>query len=146
MSVEKSKAEIEGVLRKYGATSFLSGYDEHKAFVLFQAHGRMVRFTVKIPQPSDAVFARDGRGSTRNQAARERAATAEEMRLWRCLLIAIKAKLEVVECGIESFEEAFLAQIVLPDGTTTGQWIAPQLDEAYRTAAMPSLMALGPGQ
>jgi hypothetical protein len=54
--------------------------------------------------------------------------------------MAIKAKLEVVESGIVSFEDEFAVHMVLPDGSTVGQWLAPQIDEAYRTGRMPELL------
>jgi hypothetical protein len=145
VTVERSKAEIEGTVRRYGATSFISGYDEHSAFVLFKANGRMVRFHVPIPAAADPMFARDGRKNTRTPEQRQRAAAGEEMRLWRCLLLAIKSKLEVVESGISSFEQEFLAHIVLPDSTTVADWIGPQLEDAYASGTMPAaLPALGP--
>ena len=38
-----------------------------------------------------------------------------------------------MEYGIATLESEFLANIVLPDGGTVGQWPAPQVDEAYAT-------------
>ena len=38
----------------------------------------------------------------------------ERRRLWRALLLNIKAKLEAVESGISVFDEEFMAHIVLP--------------------------------
>lgn len=146
VTVERSKAEIEGTVRRYGATSFVSGYDEHSAFVLFRANDRMVRFHVPIPAPADEQFRYDGRKNTRSPEQRQKAAAAEEMRLWRCLLLAIKSKLEVVESGISTFEQEFLAHIILPDNTTVGDWIAPQIEQAYDTGTMPAMLpALGAG-
>jgi response regulator RpfG family c-di-GMP phosphodiesterase len=45
---------------------------------------------------------------------------AETRRRWRCLAMVIKAKLEVVASGISSFEEEFLAHVMLYDGRTVG--------------------------
>lgn len=143
--VEKSKMEIESTVRRYGAESFVSGYDRAKAMVQFQADGRLVRFVIEVPAPAHQQFAHDGRGNNRPPEARIRAAAAEEKRLWRALLLAIKAKLEVVESGIATFEEEFLAHIVLPDGRQVGEWLAPQVKLAYDTGEMPSLLALGTG-
>jgi hypothetical protein len=70
VTVERSKAEIEGTVRRYGATSFVSGYDEHSAFVLFRANERMVRFHVPIPVPADPMFAREGRKNARSPEQR----------------------------------------------------------------------------
>ena len=52
----------------------------------------------------------------------------------------IKAKLEAVESGISVFEEEFLAHLVMPDGKTVGQSILPQVEAAYQTGKMPSLL------
>ena len=53
------------------------------------------------------------------------------------LLLVIKAKLEAVTAGISTIETEFLANIVLPDNTTAGEWMLPQIDRAYRTGEMP---------
>ena len=146
VTVERSKAEIEATVRRYGATSFVSGYDESQAFVLFRAHDRMVRFHVPIPAPADEQFRYDGRKNVRSPEQRQKAAAAEEMRLWRCLLLAIKSKLEVVESGISSFEKEFLAHIMLPDNSTVGDWVEPQLAAVYELGQMPPMLpALGAG-
>ena len=42
--------------------------------------------------------------------------------------------------GISTIESEFLANIVLPDNTTAGEWMIPQIDQAYRTGQMPSLL------
>lgn len=143
---EKSRAEIEGVVRRYGADSFVSGFDGTQAMVMFRAHNRYVRFVLAMPHPDDAEFKLDARKNLRTPEQRKKAAEAEERRRWRALLLAIKAKLEVVESGIATFDEEFLAHVVLPDGGTVGQWIAPQIDEAYERGVMPAMLpALGPG-
>ena len=59
---------------------------------------------------------------------------------WRALLLVIKAKLEAVTAGISTIETEFLANIVLPDNTTAGEWMIPQIDQAYRTGQMPPML------
>ena len=54
----------------------------------------------------------------------------------------IKAKLEAVESGISTVEREFFYDVVLPDGKTIGEWMAPQLEEAYRTGSMPPMLPL----
>ena len=56
------------------------------------------------------------------------------------LLLIIRAKLEAVESGITTLESEFLANLVLPDGGTVGDWLAPQIDEAYATGKMPPML------
>ena len=55
------------------------------------------------------------------------------------------AKLEAVESGITTIEDEFLAHTLLPDGTTAGDWMRPQIAAAYDTGAMPPMLALGKG-
>ncbi len=45
-----------------------------------------------------------------------------------------------VTAGISTNETEFLANIVLPDNTTAGEWMIPQIDQAYRTGEMPPLL------
>jgi hypothetical protein len=113
---ERSRAEIEQVLRKYGAEAFSYGYDGERAAIAFRAHGRMLRFEVVVP-PLSEFRLRPGSGyRTRTATEQRNARDKSERQRWRALLLVIKAKLEAVATGITSFEEEFLAHILLPDG------------------------------
>lgn len=143
VSPEKTKAEIETTLRRYGASSFISGWDDDRAFVMFKAKDRLIRFTITMPKQGDREFTHTEKGKVRSQTQREVEYEQAVRTYWRRLLLCIKAKLESVQTGIETFEEAFLAQIVLPDNTTVGQWAATAIPEAYSTREMPrSILAL----
>ena len=61
-------------------------------------------------------------------------------RLWRSMLLVIKAKLEAVNSGIVTIEQEFLAHIVLPDGSVVGDWAADQLKQVYGGGQMPALL------
>lgn len=143
---EKSQAEIGALVRRFGASNYLSGWDGDRFVVRFTAHERQVRFLVTLPPADAEQFTVDGRGYLRTDAAAAKAHEAEGARLWRALALAIKAKLEVVSSGIASFEEEFAAHVVLPDGSTVGEWLQPQLERVYATAQMPPLLALGSGR
>lgn len=138
--VEKTRMEIERVLRKYGADQFVSGYEPHRAAIMFVLRKRHVRFDIAIPDSSDKQFHYTGRGVWRTQAQRENAAQAEERRLWRVLLLTLKAKLEAVDAGLMPFDQEFLAHIVLPSGQTTFEWLGPQIENAYSGGEMPALL------
>ncbi len=147
VSPERSKLEIEQILSKYGASSFASGWQGNTAAIIFEAHGRRVKFVLPFPTLEDREVTHrkhDGwQGPTADQKNQRLA--QEVRRRWRCLVLAIKAKLEVVESGIATFEEEFLAHIVLPNGEPVGSWMGPQIQKAYETAQMPSLLMLGSG-
>lgn len=144
--VERSRAEIERILTNYGATSFVSGWDQRGAQIGFQAAGRMVRFNLPLPDRKDKKITHvNKRGwlEERTDAQKEIQYQQELRRRWRALALVIKAKLEAVETGITTFESEFLAHIILPDGTTVGQWAGPQLEQVYATGVMPkSILAL----
>lgn len=53
----------------------------------------------------------------------------EQRRIWRCLELTIKSKLTAAEAGIETFQQAFLANIVIAGGQTVGDVVIPQLDK-----------------
>ena len=135
--------EIEQTLARYGATSFASGWQGSKAVVVFEAHKRRVKFI--LPLPDKAEFKKDPRATWRvvPESVAQEKWEQEVRRLWRSMLLAIKAKLEVVNSGIATFEEEFLSHVVLPDGRTFGEWAKPQLDNAYERGHMPPLLTSG---
>lgn len=137
---EKSQAEISSLLRKYGADGFGYGWEAGRAVIQFRAHDRHVRFMLTLPT-DPRQFARVG-NRTRTPAQQKSALEAEVRRLWRCLLLAIKAKLEVVESGIATFEEEFLSHIVLPSGETVGQHVQPAIAHAYNTGSVRPLLQI----
>jgi hypothetical protein len=121
VSVEATRAEIERVLRRYGADAFGYSMDGSRAMIAFRIGVRHVRFLLDLP---DA-----------DQPRRQR---------WRALLLVMKAKLEAVSAGITTIEDEFLAHTLLSDGRTVGEAIGPQITEHYRVGGPPSLMLEGP--
>lgn len=48
-----------------------------------------------------------------------------------------------MESGIAALESELPASIVQPDAGTVGQWLVPQVDEAYSTGRMPPMLKTG---
>lgn len=143
---ETSQQEIARSLRRYGADQFMYGEQEGQAVVAFRSHGRNVRFLLPIPT-SLQPYRLNARGQLRTQLQQENARDAETRRRWRALALAIKAKLEVVESGIATFEEEFAVHTVMPDGRTLGEHVLPMLDNAIASGQMPTaILALPPGR
>lgn len=142
VSPEKTRAEIERVVARYGATKFVSGWEEDGAAVLFEMQGRRIRFTLRMPDKADERFTRTIKKRRRSEADQRRAYEQYTRSTWRALFLVIKAKLEAVESGIGVFESEFLAHIVMPgSGQTFGEWAIPQIAEAYdRGKALPPLL------
>jgi hypothetical protein len=142
VSVERSKAEIEQTVYRFGADGYVSGWQQNKAMIEFFARGRRVRFILELPiEAKDFAKAAGGRSRTAIQA--RSAMEQEQRRRWRSLALVVKAKLEAVESGIVEFEREFLAQIVLPGGQTVGDNITPMIADAYdRGRVNGSLLAI----
>lgn len=140
VSIQKTRMEIELLITKAGATSFVAGTSstQRLAQIMFEMHGRRLIFRVTTADP--AAFRFKGNHQRRNDSQCREAAEQEDRRLWRCLLLSIKAKLEGVSSGIESFDEAFLAHIVMPDGSTVGENTLPRIAEVYKTGTMLPLL------
>lgn len=140
VSVSKSRVEIEEVLLKYKATSIGVMLDPGLARVAFKIGQWAVLF--KMPLPSDEEAKKNAKrvpswqapSDTQKQAWLEQ----EGRRRWRCLLLTIKAKLVSVENQVESFEEAFLAHLVLPG--TAGETVADQVLPSMREGRSPFML------
>ena len=123
ISVPKSIADITALVKKAGAAR-IAQVEEPEGFrIQFFLADRMLRFSLVWPDKAT------------EQRRKQRA---------RALLLVIKAKLESVESGIETFEEAFLANVVTPDGRTIGEIAVPQIESAYQGGAPVILQLEGP--
>lgn len=135
-----SRAEIERTLMRYGATAFMYGINERESVVAFELAGRRVQFRLPLPDPKSDEFRYTATGRTRTAQSGAEAYEQAVRQRWRALLLCVKAKLESVEAGIESFDDAFLAQLVLPGGATVGERMASTLDLALESGALPPLL------
>lgn len=145
VSVEKSRAEIEHVLSRYGATAFAYAWQRNKASIQFEAKNRRIKFMLPLPDPQDTEFTHRRYGDSTRLHAREPQVAREAWekacrQSWRALLLIIKAKLEAVEAQIVTFEEEFLAHVVMPDGRTVAEHARPQIALAYENGKMQPLL------
>lgn len=143
VSSDKSRMEIERTLTRYGADQFMYGWQEEGAVIAFRKDGRMIRFLLPLPDRSNPEFTQSSRGPRTMEAAGRLYEQAVKQK-WRALALVIKAKLEAVESGISVFEDEFMANIMLPDGLTVGEWMRPQIAEVYRLGKMPPNLPMLP--
>lgn len=114
---EKTRLEIERTLTKYGATSFGYMSDRDRALIVFECAKRHIKITLPLPKKE-----------------------TETRQRWRALLLVTKAKLESVASGIETVEQAFYANIVMPSGRTIYEETADNVRLAYETGKAPKLL------
>lgn len=136
--VNKSRDEIEKTLDRYGADQFIYGWNEELATVAFRMNGRQIKISLPNPDPKD--FQLTETGQYRSEGSIKNAMGQEKRQRWRALLLIVKAKLEAIDCEIASFEDEFLAYTMLPDGSTAGEYMKPQINAAYETGNMPQLL------
>jgi len=107
--VYKTKVEIEKLVKKRGADAFAVMESDGQVKVAFRMEGRNILFRMSIPEKAQ-----------------------EERSIWRAMLLTIKGKIESAERGIETFEEAFLANIVMPNGQTVADSTIPAIENHYQ--------------
>lgn len=138
VAFEKSIADIIGLLRKAGADQ-IGQMESRASFTLqFTLAERMVRFRVHFPD-ADAIKRMTG---PRQDA--DRVSEQWRRQRGRALLLVIKAKLESVESKVETFEQAFLANVVLSDGQTLYERVQGPIAVEYKTGAPSQMLLAGP--
>ncbi|MFZ2241438.1 MAG: hypothetical protein WAV90_18135 [Gordonia amarae] len=141
VSTEKSRAEIERTLQRWGAEQFMYGWTGQAAVVGFILANRKVKFVVPMPDRNAREFTHTpARGTLRSPAQHAEAYEQACRQRWRALSLVIKAKLEAVESGISTFDVEFLGHLVLPNGQTVADSVVPAVAEAYETHRMPELL------
>lgn len=116
--IDKTRMEIERLVKRFGAKGFVSGWHGAQARIEFICADRHIRLSVIIPS--------------------ER----EGQQRWRTLLLLVKARLAGVEANIVTFEQAFLGDIVLPE---TGKTVWETAREPIKLAYEGKVTTLLPG-
>lgn len=136
-----SRSEIERTLSRYGADRFIYGWEEGGALIGFAMKERQVRFYLPMPERTERRFTHTpSKNQLRSPEAQAKEYEQAVRQKWRALALVIKAKLEAVESGITEFEDEFLAHITLPDGRSVGDFMKPQIEQAYLSGTMPKLL------
>ncbi|MEJ7933467.1 hypothetical protein WG907_04245 [Sphingobium sp. AN558] len=143
---EKSMADIVAVIKKAGGTRVAQMDDTDALAVQFFLTERMLRFRVPVAT-ADQMPTRDN-GNNRYTdiplSARQKKADAIRRQRARALLLVIKAKLESVESGVETFDEAFLPNIVMSDGSTIWERVCEPLALEYASGKTMPFLLEGP--
>jgi len=142
VSPTRSMEEIERTLTRYGAEEFVFGRRADQGAIEFVANRRRVRFVVDLPDRESTEFTRTETGRPRKSEAALRAWEQACRQRWRALALWVKASLEAIESEIVTFDTAFLAHIVMPNGATLSQTATEALDKMSAGGEAPSLLPL----
>lgn len=144
-----SEGEIKTMILRAGGRNVFTGQGDAEAIITFELHGRRIMF--QLPLPELELFnmktvrgKRVATSSDQKHRLWEQACRSK----WRGLVLTVKAKLVSVEMGVELFEEAFLAQIVVPgrDGGKAerfGKVAIAAIAQAYTGGKLPPLLGSG---
>ncbi|OEU66303.1 MAG: hypothetical protein BA863_10420 [Desulfovibrio sp. S3730MH75] len=140
VSVEKSKAEIEQLVIKYGADGFSTSWRGELARIEFMIDERWVRISLVLPDKNsnEYQFTETGRERSQPVAYKEWEKSCRSM--WRKLKLIIQAKLEAVDAGISTVDREFMPDIVMPDQKTLGEHLVGAIGEAYDTGTVKGLL------
>lgn len=137
---DRSIAEVRRILRNYGATGFVFAEEDDRAAIGFAVHDRQVRFILPLPDPKDREFTRTPTGKSRTSIAAMAVYDSAVRQVYRTFVLVIKAKLAAVESKLISFDDEFLAFLVLPGGQTVGDATRDGIAEAYTSGQIPALL------
>jgi hypothetical protein len=142
--VSKTRAELEELLSRHGASSTAIFNSPDRAMIAFEMQARRILMKISLPAPNSKEFTHHKRTGTllSAESARVRHEAACRQR-WRALFLAVKAKLVSVAEGVETFEEAFMAHVVMPDGQTVADHLRPRIASAYAENKMVPLLPYG---
>lgn len=144
----KTEMEIRTFLESRGADDVgsMKADGGRLAVVTFKRNGLLIRMEMPLTVAGEQQrqpATRTGRAWV-DMTVSEAKAQQEARERWRNLLLIIKALFAAVDSGIRTFEEAFLSDVVVPDGkggsTTVGRLTIHALRESHRTGKAPKLL------
>ncbi len=144
--LERSKAEVELMLKRFGSSEFGYASSERADQVAFCLGGRFYRMTLPRPDPKDPRICLTKGGRLRSRQDLQLALEQRWRAQWRALCLHIKARIVAIESGITSLEREFLPDLVLPNRLTAQEWLLPQVAECYQEGRMPQSLLDGPRQ
>lgn len=119
VGIERSRAEVEAILKRYGANRFMYVADGDVVTLAFEMNQYTCKLTVQPPARS--MFTRTKTGRSRSTKVADDAWEAEDRRRWRVLVLSLKARLESIAAEAETFEQAFSGLFLLQSGNTLGE-------------------------
>lgn len=143
VSEERSQSELKSMLRRAGSETIAIAEEADQVGILFRLRSISYRVQITLPDRNAAEFTRSPSGKRKRTDDQAWAAWEQETRrLWRCLVLVLKAKLTAVRDGVATVETEFLPYMVMQDGRTVAEAALPQFIAAAADGLMPKLSML----
>jgi chromosome condensin MukBEF MukE localization factor len=127
--VSRSQDEIRDLLRGLGADQIGVMEGGGKGFVVFKIRETLYRIA------SPEITVRRGQDPA-----------PEQRRLWRAIVLLVKARAVAIREGITTVEREFLSDAVMPDGSVLADHAPRLIEQAYKDNGPPRLLMLGAPQ
>ena len=149
--VEKTKAEIDTLLRKHGADQVMTAWETSRTLVAFRINNLSARINLPMLPIDDFLYTeRKTTNFTKKvqptPLQQQTAFDQAQRQAWRALLLVTKAKLEAVASGITTMEQEFLAHMLMPNNETVGETLLPKLHEYLETGNLPPILPPPPSR
>lgn len=125
--VSRSRSQIQDELEKFGIEEFFFGTSPRGQGIGFTYQGRVYKYNIPMPKRTE-----DMTDNQYKQAQRQR---------WRILHMTLKMKLEEILGGGIPFEDQFMAQMCLPNGSSVSDFMKLPANVAkLEKSEMPKLL------
>lgn len=114
--VKDSRDTISALIERFAVRNLASGIVDGQDFVMFDHDGQTYRFVVERHK-------HDG----------------EYRRRWRCLVLHIRSSLVIINEGVRDFSTVFMADRILPNGQSWGEWVKNNNNAIPTVSAFPQL-------
>jgi len=121
--VSRSQAELLRILEKHGCDDIVQANSKgrQKLIIQFSYEGIPCRLALPIPSPQEERFHLHGSGWKLSATEAEKKYQKELRRIWRCLVLIVKARFEELDAELFSAQEVLAPWLVLPCGATVGE-------------------------
>jgi len=124
--VARSKQKIEELLTSYGIEESFLGRSPRGDGIGWKYKGKVYKKNVPMPSKDDKT---------------EKQYEQEVRQRWRILYMSMKMKFEEIDADVISFEDQFLAQMSLPDGSTVADFMKlPENIQRLEKTKMPKFL------
>lgn len=120
---QNALSEIQKLLRSFGCSKFGSMIDDNEKVLILQFERNGIPVSVKASMAGyAAMWLKENPYNSRRRCTRveheRKAIEIANTAVYSILRDWVKGQIMAIECGILSFEGAFLGQIMLPNGQT----------------------------
>jgi hypothetical protein len=137
--VDRSMSEVRGLLLKNNSDAVAIAESKEGASVQFIFEGHPYKFLIKYPSPQDSDMRLNNKGQIKTQVQIEKSIDDEKRRLWRAMVLYIKAAIEAHLSGLVNLKRSLMGNMVIADGS--GQTMYQRLEyDIDKVKANPKLL------